>query len=161
MYSRHKTCYRKGDQLFNSYGARDNRFLITNYGFTLRQNKYNSLGFRVFLHTNRDGEADRFQKIIRIKKNKLSEDLLQYLRASHLYSYQKNNGSPGNGNLEELLVSVPVNIEFEKHILEIGMTITNDLLRNKYPTQLEADQELLNKPGLPWRTYLAVTHRTA
>jgi len=87
MYSRHKTCYRKGDQLFNSYGARDNRFLITNYGFTLRQNKYNSLGFKVFLNYNREGETERFSKIIRIKKNKLSEPLLQYLRASLLYSY--------------------------------------------------------------------------
>ena len=36
MYARHRTCYRKGDQLLNSYGARDNRFLLTNYGFTLR-----------------------------------------------------------------------------------------------------------------------------
>ena len=36
MYARQKTCYKKGDQIFNSYGARDNRFLLTNYGFTLR-----------------------------------------------------------------------------------------------------------------------------
>ena len=36
MYARHRTCYRRGDQLLNSYGARDNRFLLTNYGFTLR-----------------------------------------------------------------------------------------------------------------------------
>jgi hypothetical protein len=49
MYSRHRTCYRKGDQLMNSYGLRGNRFLLTNYGFTIRKNKYNSLGFKVFI----------------------------------------------------------------------------------------------------------------
>jgi hypothetical protein len=72
----------------NSYGARDNRHLLTNYGFTLRQNKYNSLGFKVFLNFNEAGKLERFQKIIRIKKNKLSEELLQYLRASLIFSYQ-------------------------------------------------------------------------
>jgi len=36
MNSRHRTCYRKGDQLFNSYGLRTNRFLILNYGFAIR-----------------------------------------------------------------------------------------------------------------------------
>ena len=50
MSARHRTCYRKGDQLLNSYGCRTNRFLLTNYGFTIRQNKYNSLGFKVFVN---------------------------------------------------------------------------------------------------------------
>ena len=60
MYARHRTCYRKGDQLMNSYGARDNRHLLTNYGFTLRQNKYNSLGFKVFLNFNEAGKLEQF-----------------------------------------------------------------------------------------------------
>ena len=72
MYARHRTCYRKGDQLLNSYGSRDNRFLLTNYGFTLRQNKYNSLGFKVFLNFNKAGEMEKFQKVIRMKKRRLS-----------------------------------------------------------------------------------------
>ena len=62
--------------MLNSYGARDNRFLLTNYGFTLRQNKYNSLGFKVFLNYKDSGVTESHPKIIRIKKNKLSEDLL-------------------------------------------------------------------------------------
>ena len=76
MYARHRTCYRKGDQLLNSYGARDNRHLLTNYGFTLRQNKYNSIGFKVFLNYNEQGMYECSSKIIRIKKKKLSEELL-------------------------------------------------------------------------------------
>ena len=54
MSTRHRTCYRKGDQLLNSYGARTNRFLLTNYGFALRKNKYNSLGIKVFVNYDTD-----------------------------------------------------------------------------------------------------------
>lgn len=50
MASRHKTSYKKGDQLFNCYGRRTNRFLLVNYGFCFRNNKYNSLGFKVFVN---------------------------------------------------------------------------------------------------------------
>lgn len=50
MGTKHKTSYRKGDQLFNCYGLRTNRFLLLNYGFCLRNNKYNSLGFKVFVN---------------------------------------------------------------------------------------------------------------
>lgn len=134
MFPRQKTCYRKGDQIFNSYGARDNRYLLTNYGFTLRQNKYNSLGFKVFLNYQEEGLQERFQKTIKIKKGKLSEPLLQYLRASLFQSYQKNNGIANNNYLDNLLVSAPADIGFEKHILQIGVNLVRDLLTKKYPT---------------------------
>jgi hypothetical protein len=50
MGTKYKTSYKKGDQLFNCYGLRTNRFLLLNYGFCLRNNKYNSLGFKVFVN---------------------------------------------------------------------------------------------------------------
>lgn len=63
--------------------------------------------------------------------------------------------------MQDLLVSVPVNVDFEKHILTVGLSLVFDLLTKKYPTQLEYDHEVLKEPGLPWRTYLAVSHRAA
>ena len=90
MNSRHRTCYRKGDQLFNSYGLRTNRFLLNNYGFSLRQNKYNSMGFKVFVTTVDDVmQEKKFQKIIRLKRGKLSENFLQYLRANLIFSFRR------------------------------------------------------------------------
>ena len=50
MGTKYKTAYKKGDQLFNCYGLRTNRFLVLNYGFCLANNKYNSLGFKVFVN---------------------------------------------------------------------------------------------------------------
>lgn len=49
MGTKFGSSYKKGDQLFNSYGRRSSRFLLLNYGFTFRNNKYNSLGFKVFV----------------------------------------------------------------------------------------------------------------
>lgn len=50
MGTKFSSRYLKGDQLFNCYGRRTNRFLLVNYGFCFRNNKYNSLGFKVFVN---------------------------------------------------------------------------------------------------------------
>ena len=90
MSSRHRTCYRKGDQLFNSYGLRNNRFLIQNYGFCLRDNKYNYIGFKVFVNNQNDVlQTQRHVKILKLKKDKLSESLLQYLRANLITNFRE------------------------------------------------------------------------
>ena len=100
MYSRHRTCYKKGDQLLNSYGRRNNRFLLTNYGFAIRSNKYNSLGFKVFVKYESRGADDHyFEKLLKVKRERLSEDLLQYLRANVIFTYRKKHGKIANGFL--------------------------------------------------------------
>ena len=77
MHCRHKTSYRKGDQLFNSYGTRNNRHLITNYGFCLRHNRYNSLGFKVFVNVKDEAsQTQQHVKILKLKKGRVSEPLL-------------------------------------------------------------------------------------
>jgi hypothetical protein len=103
--------YKKGDQLFNCYGRRTNRFLLVNYGFVLRYNKYNSLGFKVFVTFDKEtssADAQMHQKVIRMKQNRLSLDLLQYLRANLIFNF---------GFKEEdrttAVVSMPVHIDFE------------------------------------------------
>ena len=79
MGTKFAASYKKGDQLFNCYGRRTSRFLLTNYGFTFRNNKYNSLGFKVFVQKD---EGNKFEKVIKIKNKRLSLDLLEYLRAN-------------------------------------------------------------------------------
>ena len=79
-----------------------------------------------------------------MKKNRLSEPLLQYLRASLIDSYRKQHGVASNNYLKNLLVSVPVNVEFEKHIIKTGITTVNTLLETRYATSLQHDLELLD-----------------
>ena len=77
MNVRYWTSYCKGDQLFNSYGLRSNRFLIANYGFTMRQNRYNSLNFKVFVNDVTDPlQTNRHVKILKLKKDRLNLCLL-------------------------------------------------------------------------------------
>ena len=160
MNTRHRTCYRKGDQLLNSYGARTNRFLITNYGFALRQNKYNYLGIKVFVNYDNDqnGQNNQQQKVLKLKHNKLAEDLLQYLRANLIFLYRKNNGSVQNNYCQDLLVSSPVNFDFEIYILKQGISLVTNLL-DKFPTTIQEDMNILAQKNVSWRLQLAVTHR--
>ena len=69
-----------------------------------------------------------------MKKRRLSTELLQYLRASLIESFKKKNGSVANNYLKNLLVSVPVDASFEKHILKTGINLVNNLLETKYAT---------------------------
>jgi hypothetical protein len=135
MNSRHRTSYKKGDQLFNSYGLRTNRFLLTNYGFAIRQNKYNSLGFKVFVnYTNDEQEMMRHVKILKLKKNKLSEALLQYLRANLIGTFKQQNGNLSNSHHNDLLVSTPVNLDFELLCISTGIGLVDNMLKTKFAT---------------------------
>jgi hypothetical protein len=164
MSSRHRTCYRKGDQLFNSYGLRNNRFLIQNYGFCLRDNKYNYIGFKVFVNNQNDVlQTQRHVKILKLKKDKLSESLLQYLRANLITNFREKLVSSNDEILKargkRLLVSAPVDIEFEMAVLETGIGLVSNMLKTKFNTTIDEDKAILGDPNISWRLYLAVTHR--
>lgn len=164
MGTKFKTCYKKGDQLFNCYGLRTNRFLLLNYGFALRNNKYNSLGFKVFVNyqpkekaqsgavLSEENNESRFQKIIRLKRDKLCEDLLQYLRANLIFTYK-------GPNKERLLVSCPVDLDFELFVVACGLNLMRNMMNNKYDTTLEQDRRLLAQIQDNWRFKLGLIHR--
>lgn len=44
---KHNSSVKKGQQIYNCYGRRNNRFLLMWYGFALRENAYDSLPLRV------------------------------------------------------------------------------------------------------------------
>ena len=58
-------------------------------------------------------------------------------------------------------MSGPAECAFEVHVLTTGVKLIDNLLNEKYPTKLERDLEILDQDDLSYRTYLAVTHRTA
>lgn len=119
------------------------------------------MGFKVFVnYTNDDKQEMKHVKILKLKKNKLSEPLLQYLRANLIASFQSTRGSMTNNYYKHLLVSAPVDVDFELIILKTGADLVGNMLRTKFETQLDEDQKILNS-DLSWRKYVAVTHRTA
>lgn len=149
MGTKFSSHYRKGDQLFNCYGRRTNRFLLINYGFCLRHNKYNSLGFKVFVNFDNEEqkspndtpvEKQQFQKVIRMKLNRLSLDLLQYLRANLVFSFHFK--SPEVRNL--VTVSSPVDTDFEIFVLDQAIQLIQSMIKTKYPTSLDFDLKILD-----------------
>ena len=59
-------------------------------------------------------DANRISKVIRLKRERLSEEIFAYIRANLLNTYKGKN-------LEYLLVSSPVDAEFE--MLVVACTI--------------------------------------
>ena len=99
MNTRAATSYRKGDQLFNSYGMRGNRFLIHHYGFTMRHNRYNSLGFKVFVNYEDENEKKNHHvKILKLKKHRINEGLFQYLRANMIFDFRNQLRKKGTND---------------------------------------------------------------
>lgn len=166
MGTKFSSRYSKGDQLFNCYGRRTNRFLLTNYGFCLRFNKYNSLGFKVFVTGKPDpasgsSEPQKFQKVIKLKMNRLSLDLLQYLRANLIFTFEFKGEDRSTAT-----VSTPVHLDFESHVLTQAIALIDSILANQYKTTYEHDLaqlELLAEDKVqvenPWRYKLALIHR--
>jgi hypothetical protein len=87
--------------------------------------------------TNDDKPEQKHVKIVKLKKNKLSEALLQYLRANLLPSFKSNRGSMHNNYYKHLLVSAPVDVDFELLILKTGFNLVGNMLREQFKTTLE------------------------
>ena len=60
---------------------------------------------------------------------------------------------------KRLLVSCPVDLEFELAVLETGINLVSGMLKTKFKTTIEEDKAILADPDINWRMYLAVTHR--
>mmetsp|Transcript_6064 Transcript_6064/g.5480 ORF Transcript_6064/g.5480 Transcript_6064/m.5480 type:complete len:225 (+) Transcript_6064:1436-2110(+) len=172
LCTKYKNVYRKGDQVFHCYGRRTNRFLLLNYGFCLTHNKYNSLSFRVWINFNWQKEKDKIldegkqimseedmakdddkiSKIIRLKKVRVNEEIFAYLRANLLNTYKGKN-------LSFLLISSPVDVEFELLVVACAINLMQGLLTSRFKTPLEVDKEMLARTDISMRTRFAIIHR--
>jgi hypothetical protein len=194
MGTKYKNIYKKQQQLFHCYGRRTNRFLLINYGFCLRNNKYNSISFRVYINfgwnkegdttdnilsktadpnakvgTNpeeeskgapkrlADDEEGKVSKLIKLKPLRLCEDIFSYLRANLLNSYK-------GANKADLLVSSPVDFEFEMLVVACAVNLMNGLLESRFKTTLAHDKKLLDlfdkgELTINMRKYFGLIHR--
>ena len=62
-------------------------------------------------------------------------------------------------NKEFLLVSSPVDFDFESFILACAMNLLKTMLKSKYPTTLEEDYKLIEQGNHPYRMKIALIHR--
>lgn len=65
-----------------------------------------------------DIDENRISKVIKLKENRIKDDLLAYIRMSLI---QKSENQTGEKVKDNILISTPVDIEFE--MLTLGCTI--------------------------------------
>ncbi|CDW76123.1 set domain protein [Stylonychia lemnae] len=170
LCTQYKTAYDKGDQIFHCYGRRTNRFLLLNYGFVLQDNKYNSITLRVNITLNKTKDeilneqqilADRvseavglnkISKYIKLKKDRISEELLSYLRASLMNVYRDQNH-------QYLLISTPVEIKFEMQVLLSAINLLQNLLNTRFKKSIYEDRKILQESDLSGRKRTAIIFR--
>lgn len=157
------------------YGRRGNRYLLSGYGFLLQNNKYNALNFRVWLDfrskekqalkeeskdvesEESDEDANRISKVLKLKEKRVKDDLLAYIRMSLV---QKSEKATGEKAKENILISTPVDIEFEMLTLGCAIHLLESLLKGRFKgCSVDADLQELAKPDLPYRRRLAISHR--
>jgi len=137
--SKYKNIYKQHQQMFHCYGRRTNRFLLMNYGFGLRLNKYNSVNFRVYSGLGKESdqpEEHKVSNLIRLKRNKLQTELLTYLRGS-LYSKY------GGALKSEVLFSQPVDYNFEIMVLACVIQMLSNLINQRFSTSYQQDLDVL------------------
>ena len=92
--------------------------------------------------------------MIKLKKNRIRDDFFAYVRMSLMQKFEKDNKMK-----EHILVSSPVDIEFEMFVLALAVNLLNSLLAKRFNTSLEEDLEILKRTDLPYRKRLAVMYR--
>lgn len=172
--------YKKGDQIFNCYGRRTNRFLLMWYGFCLQDNRYNSLSFRLWMNKSTLSNTNPPKKILfkdyisekewvekevgeeksspkdltkefRIKIGSFCADVLAYLRAQLLLTYKGND-------LQRVMVTIPTSIPYEEFVIDYAISMFIEI-KNQYKSSMYQDEELLKDRSLDFRKRFAVVYR--
>lgn len=146
--------YKANDQVFHCYGRRSNKYLLSNYGFCLHSNKYDALTFKINLDFGwkdkvekakdaggQHGE-EKVSKLITLKEKRLKDEVFAYVRANLINKKDKERkDGQSEDKQSHLLVSQPVDPEFEMLVIACVINLLEGLHATKYTSTLESDKE--------------------
>lgn len=160
--------YKKGSEVYMSYGRYSNRQLLSTYGFALKENYYNYARVRVSVKDLCINEV--LQKyaedidgfcVFKVKKNEICQGTfyLELLRAIRGTNWNQN--SPINNFFqceaerenEEIVLSGNEELIFSRAIAILIKEL------KEFPTSLKKDLQML-ETDLPLRKYFAVLYRS-
>ena len=101
---------------------------------------------------NDSEENNKISKTIRLKMHKIREELFAYLRSSLM---QKKAQS----HKEHLLVSTPVDPDFELLVVACAINLLEGLLTARFKTTIQEDEKILQQEDISMRVRFAVMHR--
>ena len=113
---------KKGEQAWNCYGNRTNRYLLVNYGFCYEDNLHESFHFdvRIDLNFNPDKpvglnvileQTNKLEKVqeIKLKRHLFNETLMSYIRTSMKADFFEH----GKQDSKHILVTKAVDMKYE------------------------------------------------
>ena len=155
--------YLKGSEVFNSYGRRDNRFLLMEYGFALHANEWDTITISMNLteehHDNPKKLAllTRFnvstRRSFRLRFGRLNQDFMSMCRLSAMSEHDMDDRRN-----ELRFWSEGVSIENELQAQRVYIERLEETLR-LYPTTLEQDVALLQQAPDDQRMVAATRYR--
>ena len=164
-----------GQQVYNCYGNRSNKFLMLNYGFCFPDNTYDSLSLRVRCNIQVDDEfvpnmldfelkSQNLQEI-RFKRDQINEIFTAYLRAMCKKSFFAGKDAQSEADTKSILMTQPTNLLFETHVFKYYQQALEHIQTEMYKVStLEEDLELLkDSPDRRSPTYtfrMAVLYRS-
>jgi hypothetical protein len=99
-----------------------------------------------------DNLDNRVKKQIVLKMDSLSEDVLAYFRVTLSQKFEPEKRA-------HILVSTPVDIEFEMLVLACSINLLTDFFSKRFKSSLEEDLELIKNPDLSYNMKLALMNR--
>ena len=165
MYNQSDKVIPQGDQIFYQYGGRSDDFLASQYNFCLDpdENNYSSWKVRVLIGVNPIGEIedisefiptqailddyenlDKVTDLINVKRYRLCEQLLEYMRHTMSYHYSELGGL----DPEYLMISCPRVIDFEKLIVDWAIKLLLKISQEELFKRKSLEEEEKELDGL-------------
>ena len=82
--------------------------------------------------TKEEDEDNKISRIIKLKKGKVRDDFFAYVRMSLMQKFEKDNKMKNH-----ILVSSPVDLEFEMFMIALAVNLLNTLLEKRFTTTVE------------------------
>lgn len=151
-----RTCFKKGEQVFNAYGRLSNRNLLLDYGFTIPNNRYDTVYFFLWLpESAREGL---------VKINDIKAKSPEYMEYTELYGLKTKRLNLDVFIYYRKLMNIrdkswPSNIEVELEIIDKFLSLCLEL-NSEFATSIEQDTDLEQRK-LPERVKFAICYRKA
>ncbi|KRX00204.1 Rubisco LSMT, substrate-binding domain [Pseudocohnilembus persalinus] len=174
---------KKGEQIFNCYGRRTNKFLLMWYGFCFQNNKYDSFTFRMNMSVKYDKLDDNFIERVLFRGSTNNEEMqmgtynlngenISIKDLTKEFRLKKDNINIDviiylrallvkiyeGQEKKDIFVTLPVSLDFEIFVLKFYKKIIN-YFQSQYSTSIEKDEELLKDHLLSYKKRFAIVLR--
>lgn len=164
--------YRKGHEVFNSYGRRDNAHLLLHYGFAMAHNEHDRLPIAVEVSDAAPAMEDRVmllrrakiyrREVFRLRSDRFEWGTLLFHRVAVLSASAASDLADSARSSDDggsLMMRSPLGLEAEARALRATVRYYRTFLASEFPTTIVEDANLLAEKDLNMELRQAVCYR--